>query len=255
MLFHKTTFIGMDPTAGKRPFVYAALDHELRLLALGQGHIDSVVAFAGGQQRAFAAICSPSQPNTGLMQKTKFRDSLNPVPNPGRWMNCRCAEYLLHQHNIRIPQTPSSRRDCAGWMRAGFQLFKGLQDVGYSYYPDEVSDCQVLEVYPHASYTVLLGVKPFQKKTLEGKLQRQILLKELKIDIPDPMDFFEEITRYKLRNGILPDDILHTPEELDALIAAYTAWKTVMQPEAVIRIGDAGEGQVVLPVSELRSRY
>ena len=31
MLFNEATFIGVDPTAGKEPFVYAAIDHRLRL--------------------------------------------------------------------------------------------------------------------------------------------------------------------------------------------------------------------------------
>jgi len=43
MLFTQTTFIGIDPTAGQRPFVYAALDSDLRLLALGEGDLDEVL--------------------------------------------------------------------------------------------------------------------------------------------------------------------------------------------------------------------
>ena len=45
MLFNETTFIGIDPTAGKRPMAYAALDRDLRPLALGEGDLDAVAAF------------------------------------------------------------------------------------------------------------------------------------------------------------------------------------------------------------------
>ena len=41
------------------------------------------------------------------------------------------------------------------------------------------------------------------------------------------MDFFEEITRYKIAKGIWPMDLLYLPEQLDALVAAYTAWMAV----------------------------
>ena len=43
MLFNETTFIGIDPTAGKRPMAYAALDRDLNPLALGEGDLDAVM--------------------------------------------------------------------------------------------------------------------------------------------------------------------------------------------------------------------
>jgi predicted RNase H-like nuclease len=44
-------------------------------------------------------------------------------------------------------------------------------------------------------------------------------------------------------------------EELDALVAAYTAWLAGMQREQVMFLGDETEGQIVLPVSELKPKY
>jgi len=52
------------------------------------------------------------------------------------------------------------------------------------------------------------------------------------------MEFFEEITRYKLIQGILPLENLYTPKELDALVAAYVAWMTVNRPGQVERLPD-----------------
>ena len=34
MLFSDMVYVGLDPTAGKRPMHYAALDNQLRLVAL-----------------------------------------------------------------------------------------------------------------------------------------------------------------------------------------------------------------------------
>jgi predicted RNase H-like nuclease len=42
---------------------------------------------------------------------------------------------------------------------------------------------------------------------------------------------------------------------LDALVAAYTAWLTAHQPDGISLIGDPKEGQIVLPVSEVKSKY
>lgn len=255
MLFDNTTFIGIDPTAGQKPFAYAALDSDRRLLALGQGNLNEMLAFAAGQRQAFVAVCAPRRPNQGLMTQDAVRQHLNPPPHPGRWVNFRLAEYLLRQHNITIPQTYANPEDCPRWMQMGFTLFRRLDGFGYQPYPHEDCTRQSLEVYPHAAYTALLGVAPFPKHSLEGRLQRQLILHDLKLPVPDPMDFFEEITRHRLLKGVLPSGDLHTPPELDALVAAYTAWLCAGQPQDVSLLGDPEEGQIVLPVAQLQPRY
>lgn len=255
MLFNKSTFIGIDPTAGKAPFVFAALDHKLGIIAMGKGNLDSVMAFVGGQEQAFVAINAPRQLNQGLMSDEAFRDTLNPRPRPGRWTGFRAAEYELRQHNIRTPRTPAKETKCPNWMKMGFQVFWRLESLGYSHFPEENSPRQVMEVYPFASYAALLGVLPFPKKSLEGRLQRQLLLHSKNVDILDPMRIFEEITRFQLLQGILQLEGLHTPSELDALVAAYTAWQAAREPSEIALVGHPREGQVVLPVKELQPKY
>jgi hypothetical protein len=78
-------------------------------------------------------------------------------------------------------------------------------------------------------------------------------LHELKI--PNPMYIFEEITRHRLLQGILPLENLYTPNELDALVAAYTAWVAATHPENITRVGDGEEGHIVLPVAEVKTHY
>jgi hypothetical protein len=254
MFFMNSIFIGIDPTAGDKPFIYAALDSDRRLLALGSGSIDDVLAFAAGQKQALAAVCAPQRPNQGVMARAEVRQNLLPPPNPGRWENFRLADYLLRQRNLSIPQTPSDEADCPNWMRNGFAVFHRLEELGYAEYPQENAERQRLEVYPHASYAALLGGLPFHKHTLEGRLQRQLALYEQEMDIPDPMNFFEEITRHRLLKGVLPTEILYTAGELDALVAAYTAWLAASHPDQVTLLGDPQEGQIVLPTLE-RAHY
>ncbi|MCU0487781.1 MAG: DUF429 domain-containing protein [Anaerolineales bacterium] len=255
MLFNPRTFIGIDPTAGQKPFSYAALDHELRPVALGEGRLEDILAYAAGQRQAWVAVCSPRRPNLGVMARQEVRQSLSPLPASGRWVDFRLADYILRQHHITIPQTPSRLEECPGWMQMGFNVFNGLDRLGYHPYPVEEADLQSLEVYPFASYSALLEVLPFSKYTLEGRLQRQLALYERKLKVADPMLIFEEFTRFKLLRGILPLEQLLKPGELDALVAAYTAWLAATHPDQVSLIGDPTEGQITLPVAELKAHY
>jgi hypothetical protein len=307
MFSSHTTFIGIDPTAGQRPFAYVAVDQDLRLLALGLGSMDEVLAFVAGQRQAIVAVAAPRRPNQGVINRPEVRAQLNPPPRPGRWTNFRLAEYLLRQHSISCPKTAALEQDCPGWMRMGFALYARLESLGYHPYPSQITlaghepaqagnepahaepepaqaehepaqagslrakagqaqlelglkvtqaaPLQWLEVYPHACFTALLGLTPFPKYTLEGRIQRQLALHEQEMHIPDPMRLFEEITRHRLLQGQLPLQDLYSPGELDALVAAFTAWKAGSQPGEVTLLGDAQEGQVVLPVKELKRQY
>ena len=269
MLFDKTTFIGIDPTAGQKPFTYAALDGDLCLLALGQGQLDEVLAFVGGQQSAYLGINAPQRPNQGKMSERKVRSLLDPAPRSGRWKGFRVAEYELHSRGISIPRTPATEAKCPRWVRVGFNLFRGVSQLGYVPYDGEAAlsgnfqspaegegDAhQFLEVYPHGAYSALLGLIPFPKHTLEGRIQRQLVLYLKQLNISNPMQIFEEITRHRLLQGILPLEGLHSVVELDALVAAYTAWMAATKPKEVSLVGHPEEGQIVLPVAELKAHY
>lgn len=253
MFTNQVAYIGVDPTSGQRPFTFAVLDGDLRLLALRQGDMGEVLAFIGGQQQVWVAVCAPARPNQRVMENPAVRQSLSPVPRPGRWSDFRLAEYLLRQHHIFCPRTAADVQSCPAWMQRGFLFYSSLEKLGLRPYPEE-SPMRYLEVYPHASFCALLGQVPFPKGTLEGRLQRQLALYEQRLLIHDPMEFFEEITRRRLLQGILPGN-LYSPAELDALVAALTAWLVDRHPEQTMLLGDPVEGQIVMPVSELRKKY
>jgi len=93
------------------------------------------------------------------------------------------------------------------------------------------------------------------KPSLEGKIQRQLLLYEKGVRLKDPMDFFEEITRHKMLKGVWPLELLYQPEQLDALVAAYIAWLAIHKPETITTVGNPKEGVIVLPVEHLKEKY
>ena len=255
MLFNETSFIGIDPNAGKWPMAFAALDRELRLLAMDNGDIDTITAYVAGQQSAFVAIASPGKPNQGLMGQEEIRESLQPIPRPGRWQGYRVAEYQLRQHNIHIMRTRREVAKCPRWMQIGFKLYRRLESMGSSNYPAEDKSPQVLETYPHAVYTVLLGLTPYPKTSMEGRLQRQLILHNQGLDIPDPMRIFEEITRYRILKGMIDLEGLYSTPMLDALASAYTAWVAAVYPKKITILGHPDEGQIVLPVPKLNPKY
>jgi hypothetical protein len=250
----RLTYVGIDPTAGKRPMTYAALDDDLRLLALGKGDLNEVLAFAAGLSQAVVAVSAPQRPNQGVMDRPEVREKLSPPPRPGRWRGFRLAEYLLRQRHISCPRTASNEKECPLWMQMGFILYRRLEGLGFQSYPGE-STLRWLEVYPHASFCVLLGKAPFPKASLEGRIQRQLILYEEGLRVPDPLHIFDEITRHNILQGRLPLDELRSTSELDALVAAFSAWLAATHPESVTALGDPQEGQLILPVVELKSAY
>jgi Protein of unknown function (DUF429) len=166
-----------------------------------------------------------------------------------RGVELRLSEHNLRVRGIAVSGTPSRESSCAAWIRIGLSLYRKLGELGYEPYPAE--DClqQWLETQPHAGFCALMGHVPLSKPTLEGRMQRQLVLIERGVRCNDPMDFLEELTRHKLLNGLIPADIIYQPEQLDALIAAYTAWAAFEKASELERFGDPAEGYVYLPAA------
>jgi Protein of unknown function (DUF429) len=253
MLSMESIFVGVDPTSSRKAFTYAALDRDLNLLALADGELEDVTTFFAGHTSVSVAINAPSGVNRGLVHEKMKKDMLRPHQIRGAEM--RLAEYQLREHGIAVTGTPGSVGVCPAWMQVGFALYRKLEKLGYRKYPAEDSAFRFLETHPHACYTILAGCIPQPKPSLEGRLQRQLLLYEQGVRIKDPMDFFEEITRYKMTQGNWPIDLLYPPEHLDALVAAYTAWLAVNKANSILIMGDAKEGLMVLPGKELKEKY
>lgn len=120
-----------------------------------------------------------------------------------------------------------------------------ITEAGFTTYPKQNDSRQLLLTNAQDCFRGLIGKKPLPRRTLEGRLQRSAILYEEGLQIPDPIDVFEEFTRYRLRQGILPMENIHSPKELDALVAAYVAWLAVNRPGQI-----ASMGGVVLPAKE-----
>jgi hypothetical protein len=247
------SFVGIDPTAGKYSYTFAALDQDCQLVALATGEIDDVLTFIGDQKAAIVAINAPQRPNQGLVRKKL--EGQNLPAGQLRGSNMRQAESELKDRGIFVQSTPSQIEKCPAWMQIGFDLFHSMENAGFKQYPTEDGLHQWLETNPHAAFCALLGQLPLPKPTLEGRLQRQIAIYERGVGIKDPMEFFMEITRHKLFLGALPMELIYSPEELDTLLAAYVAYCAINCLKEFFLIGDEKEGQIALPVANLKDHY
>ncbi|NOH02923.1 MAG: DUF429 domain-containing protein [Chloroflexi bacterium] len=252
MFFTDSVFVGVDPTSFHKSFTYAALDRGLNLVALSDGELDEVTAFLAGQQAAMVAVNAPSGLSRGLARGKK-REMFKSQKT--RAAGFRLAEIELRERGISVTGTPSTPGACPAWMQNGFALYRKLEKMGFKKYPAEREAYQIMETHPHACYSVLGGALPMPKPSLEGKLQRQLLLYECGLQIKDPMRFFEEITRHKMIKGVWPLELLYQPEQLDALVAAYTAWLAAHKPDQTVFVGEAKEGRILLPAKDLKEKY
>jgi hypothetical protein len=124
-------------------------------------------------------------------------------------------------------------------------LTKKFLQIGFKPLSQKRQSKPWLETNAQDSFRILSGHKLLPRRSLEGRLQRSAILYEQGLQITDPVDLFEEITRYKLVQGILPLDRLPSSNELDALVTAYLAWLAANRPQRVVM-----QGEFVLPATE-----
>lgn len=245
-----SAFIGIEISSGRHPFTYAALDGDLNLLAMTSASLDNLLAFVGNLPLATVAVGAPSQlTHAGTRKRPAKESALAPSGE------MRVAEQELRSRGILIPKTPSRADLCPAHIKAGVSLYKRLEKMGVHSYPFDGDSSQWLETNAHACFCVLLGQAPMLRRSLEGRIQRQIALYDAGLQIPEPMDFFEELTRHRLLMGQLPMEKVHTPDELDALAVAYTAWMAGRRPNEITRLGMNDDGFMILPTGELKEKY
>lgn len=248
MLFSTDAYIGIELAQGKKTIHYAALDVKLGLISIGQGDIKSVTTFLAAQHQAVVGIHGPARPNLGIMTDTERRNQL-PIPfGKGRPGNMRVAEYELRQKQQQVYRTPNKVEDAPGWMQTSFKLYERLQEMDFEpFQADGVSARKVVEVIPELGYRSWIEGNLLPANSLPGRIQRQLVLYDRGLDVKDPMGFFEEITRFRIRQGVLPEDVIYPASMLSALAAAYLAWQAGNEPEQLALLGVAEEGQIAAP--------
>ncbi len=241
------TVMGIDPSIQEGLVAYAVLDQRSSPIAVGADDLNGVVAIVEERQPGMIGVGAPPRLNQGIMGNSRRSAEQGFSPRRGRPMDCRVGEYELLQRGIDIYRTPSQAKKAKTWMQMGFAMYEWLETIGYHVFTGPSNGRQFIETPSETCYWIWLEGKPLAGDTFEGRLQRQLILYELGMDIPDPMLLFEEITRHRLLQGSLLEEGLYTPAELQALAAGFVAWSVVQQPEEITFIGDEEEGRVAVP--------
>jgi hypothetical protein len=132
---------------------------------------------------------------------------------------------------LNVPSTTRLQSIYSGFKRKTGQ-------AGLKHYSTKGIQKQLIETNAQDCFRALLGRLPLPRRTLEGRVQRGLILYEQGLRITDPMDFFEELTSHHILAGAFPNELLYSVSELDALIAAYVAWLVVNEPGQTRSMGN-----------------
>jgi predicted nuclease with RNAse H fold len=250
----KPVFVGIDPTSGSRPMTYAVLNENLDIEALDEGAFDQVVEVVTSFPCVTCAIDAPNGYNKGLLSDPDYRQRVGLKPDRRNYESYRVCEYEIRRRGIGIYNTPRDQERARDWMQQGWQLYQKLRESGFVDFPRPGSR-RVLEMHPHAAFTILIGSRPYRKTSLEGRVQRQLVLYEEGVGVPDAMRTFMEWTRHRFLTGQLETDQIYEHDQLDAIVAAYTAYLAECEAGHITLLGDPTEGQIVIPAGELKDSY
>ena len=247
MLFSECSYIGVDLSPGKKNIQYAVIDDQLDLLAMAQGDLNQLLTFLRSQQQAVLAIHGPARPNQGILMDAERREEYLIPMSKGRPGNMRVAEYSLRKQRLPTYRTPAQSTEAPSWMQTSFKLYSLLPEAGYQpFNPEQPLQRIYMEVIPETCFVAWLEGKILPASTVHGRMQRQLILYEEGLKVADPMTYFEEITRYRILQGILPKDIIYPTNALTALTAAYMGWLAAKQPKSLAMVGIPEEGQIAV---------
>ena len=249
MLFTPVTYVGIDPSRGRRAISYAAINQDLEPVGQGKGSVAEVVAFVRGQQQTVVGVIGPSSLSQNILGDAKRRTALLIPLTRGRPGDMRVAEYLLRQRSLPVYKTPSAGGKVPGWMQTSIELHTKLAQLGFAD-PGDVPEAKliVVELVPEICFRAWIEGEMLPSDGFFGRLQRQLTLYNLGLNIPDPMAFFEEITRHRVLHGQVPEDLVWSTSQVKAFAAAYLAWLVKNEADQVGRIGTSDEGFITVPV-------
>jgi predicted nuclease with RNAse H fold len=219
--------IGID-IAASRPCVAVAIHGGHQLDVAGWREADERVKGDRARLLDWVSDLAPAVVGVDAPQRPKRE-------LPGGASHSRACDAALLHRRIGVYQVPTRAEAAAAgrryaWMETGWAYFKELGRRGFERptpgaLPGELGQAPAaLEVYPHAGFVTLLGGTPPPKSTRDGLRLRVLALRHL---------------------GLRWDDY-YDHDSLDALMAAYTAWRFLQGLASPL--GDERDGLVWLPV-------
>ena len=169
------------------------------------------VDFTSGRHPAMLAVLDDTL-NVVLLEKCDIAQAV-----------ARLKEYDEVSLAVNIPTTARLSEICSGFK-------KQVGQAGFESYSTKNVHKQLIETNAQEYFRALIRKSLLPRRTLEGRVQRGLVLFEQGLRITDPMDFFEELTGHHILDGLFPYELLKSASELDALASAHVAWLVVNEP-------------------------
>jgi len=221
--------VGVD-IAASRPCVAVAVRGGRTLEALSWTESDDHVA--GDRARFFEWLEGLAPVAVGVDAPQRPRRSRGAAATRPRACDADLAHRRISIYQVPTRAVAAEADGLYTWMEAGWEYFRELGRRGFEppapgTLAGELGQAPAaLEVYPHGTFTTLLGGTPPPKSSRSGLRVRVATLREA---------------------GVAWDEYFDH-DSLDALAAALTAWRFV-QGRAT-PVGDDRDGYIWLPVTE-----
>jgi hypothetical protein len=246
-------FAGIDLSTSRRGLTAALLTSRLDVQSLKCRSLEETIGELSACTEIVIAVGGPLHPLASIAESDP---PAGDAPRKNIARRTRAADGELSRRGIPVRRPPSRANEAPAWMRCGFDLARQLAARGFAESKDACAEPRVLlETHPAACASVLIGKLPYGRGTLEGRIQRQLALLRERVALPDPMDALEELTAHHILSGRMELKGISEAGELDALLAAFTAWRAYAHPDAVAWLGDDADGWLCLPKKELLEKY
>lgn len=217
-------YIGIDVTTGTRPFTLAEVNTTGERIKLTQCALDEVI-YATSRPFVWVAVNAP-----WMSEKARSGD-------------LRAAVQEQKRTQQFFQASPGSPLKASSHAKNSRLLFSQLEQV----LKPDIEKARVIKINATTCYRLLLDGQLLPGAGYEGRIQRQLALIRQGIRLKDPMAFYEEITRRRLLQGDLPDNMLYRPAQLNALVAACMARLARQDPHRVTYLGDEDETKIAIP--------
>jgi hypothetical protein len=253
----KNSFIGLSVISARKPLHVVVLDAEMRTLFAGMLPLAQALEQIDKYPQAVCAIDTPLGVNQGILAGVNGRLRYGLPANATLWQDFRVCEFMIAQAGMKIANTPPPDVPASVRTQLGWQVVEALRQLGFVNYRPGIFDSarQLVETHPESAYTVCLGHLPRPKSHLFGQLQRQMVLYDVGLDVQNPLRLFDEISRQQVLLGKWQLQEILPVEQMDAHMAAYTAWLAMENSGQLSLLGDPLEGQIALPMSPLKRKY
>jgi predicted nuclease with RNAse H fold len=246
-------FAGVDLSGGRRGPMVALLSPRLEVVSLNRRSLPEAIDEIASYAEITVAIGCPLRPMAAAVEEDPAADGASNARGVKR---VRAADAQIARRGIPVRRIPPLESDAPAWMQSGFELARELFARGFTGGKGPWEAQRVLlETHPLASAAVLLGRLPYARESLEGRIQRQLVLLRERVALPDPMDALEELTAHHILLGRTDLPGILEAGKMDALLAAFTAARAHTKPDAVAWLGDDSDGWICLPGRELLEKY